>query len=75
MNEALGKGEVAPSKLRGYGLTGSPESLKALDSLESLEDGQILLCFPRSGDSLESLESLNSQDLVTQKGLNLKLRP
>ena len=36
------------------------ESLKSLDSLEPLENGRILLCFPESGGSLESLESLES---------------
>ena len=30
------------------------------DSLESLENGRMLLCFPQSGSSLESLESRNS---------------
>ena len=37
----------------------SLESLKSLKSLESLENGRILLCFPQSGGSLRSLESLN----------------
>ena len=32
----------------------------SLNSLESLENGWILLCFPQSGGSLESLKSLNS---------------
>ena len=36
------------------------ESLKSLDSLESLENGRVLLCFPQSGCSLESLNSLES---------------
>ena len=36
------------------------EALKSLNSLESLDDGRMLLCFPLSGGSLESLESLNS---------------
>ena len=35
-------------------------SLESLNSLESLENGRILLYFPRSGSSLKSLESLNS---------------
>ena len=35
----------------------SLESPKSLNSLESLENGQILHCFPLSGGSLESLES------------------
>ena len=38
----------------------SLEPLKSLDSLESPENGWILLCFPQSGGSLKSLESLNS---------------
>ena len=36
------------------------ESLESLNSLESLENGRILLYFPGFGDSLKSLESLNS---------------
>ena len=36
----------------------SLESLKSLNFLESLENGQSLLYFPESGGSLESLESL-----------------
>ena len=36
------------------------ESLEYLTSLESLENGRILLYFPEIGDSLKSLESLNS---------------
>ena len=36
------------------------ESLESLNSLESLENGRILLYFQESGDSLKSLESLNS---------------
>ena len=43
-----------------FSLAESLESLKFLDSLESLENGRILLCFPQSGGSLETLESLNS---------------
>ena len=40
----------------------SLESLnfKSLNALESLENGQILLCFPHSEGSLESLQSLKS---------------
>ena len=38
----------------------SLKSLKPLDSLGSLENGRILLCFPQSGYSLESLKSLYS---------------
>ena len=34
--------------------------LSLAESLESLENGRILLCFPQSGGSLETLESLNS---------------
>ena len=33
---------------------------ESLQSLESPENGQILLCFPQSGGSLESLDSQNS---------------
>ena len=36
------------------------ESLESLNSLKSLENGRILLCFPESWGSLESLESQNS---------------
>ena len=35
------------------------ESLESPRSLNSLENGRILLCFQQSGGSLESLESLN----------------
>ena len=38
----------------------SLESLKSLNSLVSLENGRIPLCFPESGGSLESLESIES---------------
>ena len=38
----------------------SLNSPKRLNSLESLENGQIILCFPQSGGSLESLNSLES---------------
>ena len=38
------------------------EGPKSLDSLESLENGRILLYFPESGGSLISLESLKSLD-------------
>ena len=34
--------------------------IESLHSLNSLEDGRILLCFPESGGSLKSLESLHS---------------
>ena len=40
------------------------KSLKSLNSLESLEDGQRLLCFPHSQGSLESLEIPNSPELL-----------
>ena len=43
-----------------FSLETSLESPKSLDSLESLENGRILLCFSQSGGSLKSLESLNS---------------
>ena len=42
-----------------FSLEESPESLNSLnslDSLDSLGNGRILLCFPHSGGSLESLE-------------------
>ena len=39
------------------GVFSQEESLEPLNSLNSLEHGRILLCFPRSGDSLESLEN------------------
>ena len=41
-----------------FSLEESLESLKSLNSRESLESGWIRLCFPQSGDSLESLDSL-----------------
>ena len=37
--------------------------LESLTSLESLENGRILLCLPESGDSLESPNSLESLEL------------
>ena len=43
-----------------FSLKESPESPKSLNSPESLENAPILLCFPQSGGSLDSLESLNS---------------
>ena len=50
---------------RGHtkGVFSLEESLESLNSLESLENGRILLCFPQSGGSLESLESLEPLDL------------
>ena len=42
-----------------FSLEESLESPKSLHSLESLENGRILLSFPQSGGSLESLDSLN----------------
>ena len=44
------------------------ESLESLTSLDSLENGRILLCFPQSRSSLETLESLNSLESL-EKGL------
>ena len=41
-----------------FSLDQSPESLKTLNSLESLENGLILHCCPQPGGSLESLNSL-----------------
>ena len=41
-----------------FSLEESLESLKSLNTLESLEYDRILLCFPQSGCSAESLESL-----------------
>ena len=43
---------------------------ECLESLESLEHGQILFCFPQSGDSLDCLESL--EDGLFWKTLLLK---
>ena len=43
-----------------FSLEQSLESLISLNSLESLENGRLLLYFPESGGSPESLESLNS---------------
>ena len=39
----------------------SLESLKSRNSLESLENGWLLLYFPESGGSLKSLESLENE--------------
>ena len=50
------------------GVFSPEESLDSLNSLESLENGWFLLCFPQSGGSLESLESLNSLESL-EKGL------
>ena len=44
------------------------ESLESLNSLESLENCRILLCFPQSGRSLESLVSLR----ISRKSTFLK---
>ena len=49
----------------------SLEPLKSLNSLESLENDRILLCFPQSGNSLKSLESLGSLDSL-ENGLFLR---
>ena len=53
-----GSAEGAPAqlsrKLQDRSSTADPCTLK------SLENGQILLCFPQSGGSLESLNSLES---------------
>ena len=43
-----------------FSLNESLDSLKSLNSLEFLENGQVLLCFPQSGGSLETLESQKS---------------
>ena len=47
-----------------FSLEQSPESLKSPNSLESLENGRILLCFPESGGDLESLEFLDSLETL-----------
>ena len=36
------------------------DNLKSLNSLESLDNGRVLLLFPEVGESLKSLESLSS---------------
>ena len=41
------------------------------ESLESLENGLILLCFPQSADFLKSLESLNSLESLENGGKTL----
>ena len=46
-----------------FSLEESLESLKSLDSPESLENGWIFLCFPQSVGSLESLNSLESLEI------------
>ena len=56
--ERVGTGKKVISK-GVLSLEESLESLNTLDSLESLESGRILLCFPQSGGSLESLKSLD----------------
>ena len=43
-----------------FSLEKSLETLKSLNSLQSLENGRNLLSLPQSGGSLETLESLNS---------------
>ena len=45
------------------GVLSLEESLESLKSLNALENGQMVLCFPDSGDCVESLESLKSLDL------------
>ena len=54
-----------------FSLEESLESPKSLNSLESLEHGRILVCFPQSWVSLESLESLNSLETL-ENGLSWK---
>ena len=54
---------IVPGTEKGViakGVFSLEESLESLESLNSLENGRILLCFPQSGGSLETLESLNS---------------
>ena len=41
--------------------------LKSLTSLESLENGQILLCFPQSGVALEALECTKSLESLEER--------
>ena len=43
---------------------------KSLESLEALRSGRILICFPHSGGSLESLTSQNSR--ISRKSTFLK---
>ena len=54
---SIGTGERGVITKGGFSLE---ESLESLNSLESLENGWILICFPQSGGSLETQESLNS---------------
>ena len=42
------------------GVSSLEETLEALESLDSLENGRILLYFPESGGPLNSLKSLES---------------
>ena len=42
------------------GVSSLEESLKSLNSLESLENGRTLLCLPQAGDSLESHRPLEN---------------
>ena len=58
-----------------FSLEESLESLKSPDSLESLENGRILLCFPQSGGSLKSLESLNSLESLEKFKWTFLKRP
>ena len=46
------------------GVSSLEESLESLKSLNSLENGRILDCFPQSGGSLKSLETLNSLETL-----------
>ena len=43
-----------------FSLEESLESVESPNYLESLDNGRLLLCFPQSAGSLESLESLKS---------------
>ena len=52
---ALGGGEC-----RFYFYGRADFSEKSLNSLESLENGRILFCFPQSGGSLETPESIST---------------
>ena len=61
-------GDICPGPEKGVitkGVFSLEESLESLLSLESLKHGRIRLCFPQHGDSLESLNSLESLELCT----------